>query len=91
MTEDLKQNILQALKEINSANPYLRSIGEQRLTSFALTVGALPAGIQSTFKTLHGVSDDEMEAARLLQPEYIQNNSLVPMGRVKNGHFQFFD
>ncbi len=85
-------NILeQALKEMNSTNPYLRSVGEQRLASFALTVGALPVGVQSTFKTLHGTSDEEMMALRETRPDYQKDNVLLPMGRSKNGHFQFMD
>ena len=59
------KNIMQrSITEMNSSNPYIRSIGEKRLFSFGTTVGALPVAAVSAGKMMHGVTENEMEALR---------------------------
>lgn len=86
------KNIMQrSITEMNSSNPYIRSIGEKRLFSFGTTVGALPVAAVSAGKMMHGVTENEMEALRTTRPDYQKDNVLVPMGKDKEGRFQFMD
>tara|TARA_Y100000310_G_scaffold36671_1_gene34524 strand:+ start:1377 stop:6041 length:4665 start_codon:yes stop_codon:yes gene_type:complete len=86
------KNIMkQAIREMNSNNPYIRSIGEKRLMGFTATVGALPPAIVATYKTLHGVTENEMQALHQIVAPYEEHNVLVPMGKSENGDFQYMD
>jgi hypothetical protein len=61
------------------------------LLSFGITVGGIPKIAQETFKAMHDVSDEEMEALRRVVPEWSKNSTLLPMGRDKNGYLKYVD
>ena len=83
--------IEQALKERASGIPEIVKLGNKRLLSFGLTVGGIPKISQETFKAMHDVSDEEMEALRRVVPEWSKNSTLLPMGRDKNGYLKYVD
>ena len=65
--------IEQGIKEYTNNLPgqvgrELRKLGGRRLTSFGLTVGAVPLMVQETAKAIHNASSDEMEALRRIVP-----------------------
>ena len=85
-------NILeQGIKERATGIPELVSLGNKRILSFGLTVGGIPKISQETFKAMHDVSDEEMEALRRVVPEWSKNSTLLPMGRDKNGYLKYVD
>ena len=88
--------IEQGIKEYTNNLPgqvgrELRKLGGRRLTSFGLTVGAVPLMVQETAKAIHNASSDEMEALRRVVPEWSRNSVLVPRGRNKNGYLKYTD
>ena len=83
--------IEQGLKERASGIPEIVKLGNKRLLSFGLTVGGIPKISQETFKAMHDVSDEEMEALRRVVPEWSKNSTLLPMGRDKNGYLKYVD
>jgi hypothetical protein len=83
--------IEQGLKERASGIPEIVKLGNKRLLSFGLTVGGIPKITQESFKAMHDVSDEEMEALRRVVPEWSKNSTLLPMGRDKNGYLKYVD
>ena len=83
--------IEQAIKERASGIPEIVKLGNKRLLSFGITVGGIPKIAQETFKAMHDVSNEEMEALRRVVPEWSKNSTLLPMGRDKNGYLKYVD
>ena len=83
--------IEQAIKERASGIPEIVKLGNKRLLSFGITVGGIPKVAQETFKAMHDVSEEEMEALRRVVPEWSKNSTLLPMGRDKNGYLKYVD
>ena len=83
--------IEQAIKERASGIPEIVKLGNKRLLSFGITVGGIPKIAQETFKAMHDVSEEEMEALRRVVPEWSKNSTLLPMGRDKNGYLKYVD
>ena len=83
--------IEQGIKERATGIPELVSLGNKRLLSFGLTVGGIPKIAQESFKAMHDVDDEEMEALRRVVPEWSKNSTLLPMGRDKNGYLKYVD
>ena len=83
--------IEQSIKEMTSGIPEIAALGRKRFASFALTVGAIPQVTQETFKAMHNVSNEEMEALRRIVPEWSKNSTLVPTGRDKDGYLKYVD
>ena len=85
-------NILeQGIKERASGIPEIVSLGNKRLLGFGLTVGAVPKVMQESFKAIHDVSDEEMDALRRIVPPWSKNSTLLPTGRDKNGYLKYVD
>ena len=85
-------NILeQGIKERATGIPELVSLGNRRILSFGLTVGGIPKIAQESFKAMHDVDNEEMEALRRVVPEWSKNSTLLPMGRDKNGYLKYVD
>ena len=83
--------IEQGIKERATGIPELVSLGNKRLLSFGLTVGGIPKIAQESFKAMHDVDNEEMEALRRVVPEWSKNSTLLPMGRDKNGYLKYVD
>ena len=83
--------IEQGIKERASGIPELVKLGNKRLLSFGITVGGIPKIAQESFKAMHDVSNEEMEALRRVVPEWSKNSTLLPMGRDKNGYLKYVD
>ena len=83
--------IEQSIKEMTSGIPEIVALGRKRFSSFALTVGAIPQIAQESFKALHNVSNEEMDALRRIVPEWSKNSTLLPRGRDKNGYLKYVD
>jgi hypothetical protein len=83
--------IEQGIKERATGIPELVSLGNKRLLSFGLTVGGIPKIAQESFKAMHDVDNEEMEALRRIVPEWSKNSTLLPMGRDKNGYLKYVD
>ena len=83
--------IEQGIKERASGIPELVKLGNKRLLSFGITVGGIPKITQESFKAMHDVSNEEMEALRRVVPEWSKNSTLLPMGRDKNGYLKYVD
>ena len=83
--------IEQGIKERATGIPELVSLGNRRLLSFGLTVGGIPKIAQESFKAMHDVDNEEMEALRRVVPEWSKNSTLLPMGRDKNGYLKYVD
>ena len=83
--------IEQGIKERATGIPELVSLGNRRLISFGLTVGGIPKIAQESFKAMHDVDNEEMEALRRIVPEWSKNSTLLPMGRDKNGYLKYVD
>jgi len=83
--------IEQAIKERASGIPELVSLGTKRLLSFGLTVGGIPKVMQETFKAMHDVSEEELNALRRVVPPWSKNSTLLPTGRDKNGYLKYVD
>jgi hypothetical protein len=83
--------IEQGIKERATGIPELVSLGNRRLLSFGLTVGGIPKIAQESFKAMHDVDNEEMEALRRIVPEWSKNSTLLPMGRDKNGYLKYVD
>ncbi len=83
--------IEQGLKERASGIPEIVKLGNKRLLSFGITVGGIPKVTQESFKAMHDVSDEEMEALRRVVPKWSKNSTLLPMGRDKNGYLKYVD
>ena len=83
--------IEQAIKERASGIPELVSLGNKRLLSFGATVGGIPKITQETFKAMHDVSEEEMNALRRVVPPWSKNSTLLPTGRDKNGYLKYID
>jgi hypothetical protein len=83
--------IEQSIKEMTSGIPEIAALGKKRFASFALTVGAIPQVAQETFKAMHNVSNEEMDALRRVVPEWSKNSTLLPTGRDKNGYLKYVD
>ncbi len=81
------------LKEINyttvndageTVKPLAR-IGYQRLIGMAATTAAIPAGTVAAFKTIHNVTNDEMEALRRYVADWSKNSTLLPIRDEETG------
>ena len=81
------------LKEINyttvnnegkTVKPLAR-IGYQRLIGMAATTAAAPAATVAAFKTIHNVSQDEMEALRRYVADWSKNSTLLPIRDEETG------
>ena len=81
------------LKEINystvnnegkTVKPLAR-IGYQRLIGMAATTAAIPAGTVAAFKTIHNVTNDEMEALRRYVADWSKNSTLLPIRDKETG------
>jgi len=81
------------LKEINyttvndkgeTVKPLAR-IGYQRLVGMAATTAAIPAATVAIFKTIHDVSNDEMEALRRYVADWSKNSTLLPIRDEETG------
>jgi len=83
--------IEQAIKERNSGIKAIEALGNKRLLSFGITVGGIPKVTQETFKAIHNVSDEEMDALRRVVPAWSKNSTLLPTGRDKNGYLKYID
>ena len=81
----------QAIKEITSGIPEIRSIGLKRLTSFGITVGGIPVAAVQTGKALNNVTDNELTALRRYVPDWSKNSTLVPTGRDEKGYIKYID
>ena len=83
--------IEQAIKERASGIPEIVALGNKRLLSFGITVGGIPKIAQETFKAMHDVSNEEMQALTRVVPEWSKNSTLLPMGRDENGYLKYVD
>ena len=81
------------LKEINystvndageTVKPLAR-IGYQRLVGMAATTAAIPAATVAAFKTIHNVSQDEIEALRRFVADWSKNSTLLPVRDKETG------
>jgi len=81
----------QAIKEITSGIPEIRSIGLRRLISFGMTVGGIPLAVVQTGKALNNVTDEELTALRRYVPDWSKNSTLVPTGRDEKGYIKYID
>ena len=86
-----RYNILKlAAQEIKSDNPELKKIGAKRLTSFLASSLITPIISGAAFAML-GMGSEEEEAVRQTLPKYQHNNQIIPLSRVVDGEFKFFD
>ena len=69
----------------------LRNLGLRRILSFGMTVGGVPYAMTQTFKALHDVTEEEMEALRKFVPEWSKNSTLLPTGRDEDGYLKYVD
>ena len=63
----------------------LARIGYQRLIGMAATTAAIPAGTVAAFKTIHNVSQDEIEALRRYVADWSKNSTLLPIRDKETG------
>ena len=63
----------------------LAKIGYQRLIGMAATTAAIPAGTVAAFKTIHNVSQDEIEALRRYVADWSKNSTLLPIRDKETG------
>ena len=81
----------QAIEEITSGIPAIRSIGYQRLFGFGSTVLGLPKALTEFYKAKNNVDEKEMSALRKFVPEWSKNSTLLPVGRDENGYLKYVD
>lgn len=80
-----------AAKELASDDQAIREIGMRRLMSSLSTFYVSGPIIRDTAMKLAGISEDEMEAARVLSADHQKNSILVPLGRDENGLLEIMD
>ena len=88
-----------AVKEINHpgfmvnnklVKPY-RGAGFQRLIGFGTTVAVVPYTTVEAMKTLHNVSQDELDALKRFVPKWSKNSTILPIRDDKTGELKYVD
>jgi hypothetical protein len=91
MTRTSFNTVKQGLKEMSSSSTVIKARGARRLGGF-LTVGALGAdGINKLTKSIAGVTGDEDQAIRDLNPNKFEKYSNLLYYRDKNGDLYYND
>lgn len=66
----------------------IRGIGMHRITSFAAYAGAAPKAISYASMKATGTSQEELEAARALGPDYLAGTDLLVVEKDNNGRIE---
>jgi hypothetical protein len=85
-------NILNtSAKELASSDVAIREIGMKRLMGGLTAFGVAGDGFQRFAQKLTDTSDEELNAANRLAASWQRNSQFIPVGRDKNGNFEFID
>ena len=80
-----------AAKELSSDDKAVREIGMRRLMGALGTFYVQGPALRDMAMKLAEVSEDEMEAARVLAADYQKNSTLIPLGRDGDGLLELMD
>ena len=70
--------------------PY-RGAGFQRLIGFGTTVAVVPYMTVEAMKTLHNVSQDQLDALKRFVPKWSKNSTILPIRDEKTGELKYVD
>ena len=85
-------NILNtSAKELASSDVAIREIGMKRLMGGITAFGVAGDGLQRFAQKLTDTSDEELNAANRLAATWQRNSQFIPVGRDKNGNFEYID
>jgi hypothetical protein len=85
-------NILNtSAKELASSDVAIREIGMKRLMGGLTAFGVAGDGLQRFAQKLTDTSDEELNAANRLAATWQRNSQFIPVGRDKNGNFEYID
>ena len=85
-------NILNtAAKELSSDDIAIREIGMKRLMGGVTAFSVAGDGLQRFAQKLTDTSDEELSAANRLAAPWQRNSQFIPVGKDKNGNFEYID
>ena len=78
----------QGIRELK--DPALRSIGARRLIGFGTAVSIIPPTVVEGFRSLYGITRDELSGMRRFLPEWSRESTIVP-NKDKEGNLYYTD
>lgn len=69
----------------------VRAIGANRLASYVTSSYAIPKITAEAASNATGVSQEQIDDMRPLMPYFVQGHQIMPLGKPKNGKFEYLD